>query len=425
MATYTMYWPDWMCDRAREQGLEGRPLPLVWGGHNQDTRFSRFRIGPGDVLVPVTAKDGALYALASLAITQKTTGDAWLGAHPEHAALRMHGCGNEVLGGTPGAPLRFDRALEPAALAAWRFDGSDGPRPIKHLKQGRITRILSMQGVYRVTAPTAALLQRVLAADAPAPPPTQGDALVAALRASPADAQTARVLADAWQEQGDPRGEILALEVALASETDAAAAARHDERLAALYRAAPGLKKKPGGFPWRPLAGARPLLELRAQLPYARGLGAFFGWATGVLAADAVTAVSNVRRTGTVPGARRAPRIQFAESTWRKRGGFTLDEVEALVEELPHVIVSVEAPLRAWGRPEPLPLQRASQWLRKAPGSELHLRVDTREVTALFRVPRGPALADAVAAGLRKQLRVAAAKPRERMLVPASDGVVR
>ena len=28
---------------------------LLWGGHNQDSRFSRFKVGPGDVVVPITA----------------------------------------------------------------------------------------------------------------------------------------------------------------------------------------------------------------------------------------------------------------------------------------------------------------------------------------------------------------------------------
>jgi hypothetical protein len=158
MALFTMYWPDWMCAAAREHGLEGQPLTIVWGGHNHDTSFARFKVGVGDTLVPVTCVSGVVYVLASLVVLAKSNAALWLPAHPEHAHTRLPGCGNEVLVGTPQASLRFDRPLSPAQLMAWRYATSTGERPLKFLRQGRLTRTMSMQGVYRVTEATRAVL---------------------------------------------------------------------------------------------------------------------------------------------------------------------------------------------------------------------------------------------------------------------------
>lgn len=264
MALYTMYWPDWMCDRAREHGLEGQRLRVLWGGHNQDTRFSRFKVGPGDRVVPVTAIDGVLHALALIEVAQKTTADAWLPTHPDDAKTRLHGCGSELLvaRADAGLPLAFTRRFSAAQLERFRYDGSSGPRALKFLDGGKLKKSMSVQGVYRVTAETERLIEQVLAAPVLEPPKTTAAALEAGLRERPDDEGAARVLADAWQEQGDVRGEVMALELALAREADGVEAAKLDARHAALMRAQAGLKKRPGGFPLRAFQGARSFTEL-------------------------------------------------------------------------------------------------------------------------------------------------------------------
>lgn len=78
MATYTYYWPEWACLDARAVGLEGKPVPLFFGGHNADSDFSRFKIGPGDTAVAITVVDGELFLLASLVVREKATADDWL-----------------------------------------------------------------------------------------------------------------------------------------------------------------------------------------------------------------------------------------------------------------------------------------------------------------------------------------------------------
>ncbi len=72
------------------------------------------------------------------------------------------------------------------------------------------------------------------------------------LRASPDDAVTAQVWADLLQEEGDPRGQIAALDIALSRETDPERALAMSEALARVvadHRKA--VFGKPGGFPFR------------------------------------------------------------------------------------------------------------------------------------------------------------------------------
>jgi hypothetical protein len=78
------------------------------------------------------------------------------------------------------------------------------------------------------------------------------DELETRLRIDPRDVATLEVWADLMQEQGDPRGQVLALELALSTEADPERALALSGELAALiarYRKA--ILGKPGGFPFR------------------------------------------------------------------------------------------------------------------------------------------------------------------------------
>jgi hypothetical protein len=81
---------------------------------------------------------------------------------------------------------------------------------------------------------------------------TSIDQLETRLRVDPRDAATAQVWADLMQEQGDPRGQALVLDMALAAERDPERALALSGELAALiaqHRKA--IIGKPGGFPFR------------------------------------------------------------------------------------------------------------------------------------------------------------------------------
>lgn len=430
-----MYWPDWMCERAREQGLEGQRLRLLWGGHNQDTRFSRFKVGPGDRVVPVTSIDGVLYALACVEVATKTDADAWLPRHPEDAKTRLHGCGSELLVAREGAgvTLAFSRAFDAKALARWRYDGSSGPRPLKYVEGGRLKKTLSVQGVYRVTADTERLVDEVLATPVVRAPKTTATDLKAALKAKPDDEGAARVLADAWQDAGDVRGEVLALELGLAAELDPAAAARLDERHAALMRAKAGLKKLPGGFPLRSAQGGRDFIELstgalalRAATPPAL-LEAFFELAHRLLEVEGFDAIEVLQRAmpeGVAErlGALKATRRAGPWNIYERKTPFTLDEARGVLARAPALRLHVTGPLRANDGGPRLPLLAASQWLGQPPHSTLDCSLADGTLRGTFRAPRGTPLADRRLAELDALLRALGGAPARRRLRRTSRG---
>lgn len=264
MATYTYYWPEWACLDARAVGLEGKPVPLLFGGHNTDSDFSRFKVGPGDTVVAITVIEGELFLLASLLVREKTTTVDWLARHPEHEPLRASRGGGQVLAGDPVAPLRFGRKVPPEALVAWRYDSGKEGRPLKHLEDGKLKRQGSLQGVYRVNGATADAIARLLSEELPAEPSVDAriERLIEQLRRSPGDAAAAAVLADLWQDQGDPRGELVALDLAIvrALEVDDGATLRsaaeaHDSLVR--RRRMKAALSAPGGFPFRAVYASR------------------------------------------------------------------------------------------------------------------------------------------------------------------------
>lgn len=264
MATYTYYWPEWACLDARAVGLEGKPVPLFFGGHNADSDFSRFKIGPGDTAVAITVVDGELFLLASLVVREKATADHWLARHPEHAPFRSSRGGGQVLAGDPVAPLSFARRVPPRTLVDWRYDSGKEGRPLKHLEAGKLKRQGSLQGVYRVTAATAGAIARLLSEEPPAVPSVDAriDGLIERLRRSPSDDASAAVLADLWQEQGDPRGQLVALDLAIVRALEGndeatlrGAAAAHLELVR--RRGMKAALAAPGGFPFRAVYTSR------------------------------------------------------------------------------------------------------------------------------------------------------------------------
>ncbi|MFT3836278.1 MAG: hypothetical protein QM723_04700 [Myxococcaceae bacterium] len=384
MATYTAYWPEWMCSRAIEQGLEGKPLHLLWGGYNADSSFSHSKVGPGDTVVPITCREGVLHALASLDVVEKTDGDRWLARHPEDAAKRMHGCGNEVLAGKPGAALRFDRELSAEQLKAWRYDSPKAPRALKYVEKGRLMRTVSAQGVYRVTAETAQMLEQVLSAPRADPPKTDASRLEEKLRDAPEDEATARVLADAWQSSGDPRGELLTLELALRTERDLEKAAQLDAALTAIANKSPGLKKKAGGFPFRSVWGARELIDVHVTpdlkpvpvevaMSFVRGFIAAEGFTEfGSRSQSVDLPLEKVIRT--LGGRRGGDTHQFTQA-WTRDEPFTVDEVkQCLAVARQHRLEAAAlGPVVKPGTQIALPLQARTLWLGSALRSEVRV----------------------------------------------------
>lgn len=149
--------------------------------------------------------------------------------------------------------MRLDRALPPAWLSSWTFLYTDGrERPVKRLQHGRLTSPISFQGYFRLSDATMRRARDLLAAKFSAPiqallsdHPTLA-ALERKLAKAPEDRDTAEVYADALMDHGDPRGDILGLELT------AEPSSQSKRALKALIKAhGSTLYGRPGGFPFR------------------------------------------------------------------------------------------------------------------------------------------------------------------------------
>src|SRR5205823_4203795 len=63
---YTMLWPADLCRQMEQSGELGRPLRFVWGGSNQQTRFSSMSVRAGDYLYPLRVRSHTLYVIARM-----------------------------------------------------------------------------------------------------------------------------------------------------------------------------------------------------------------------------------------------------------------------------------------------------------------------------------------------------------------------
>jgi hypothetical protein len=252
--TYTTWVPEWLWRR-----LDDGPLRHVWGW-NDATWYPASSLAAGDRLVAITVHDGLLYLLGGMTVAEVRADAEVRGVTPpRHAICVVVGEGEEG-----AATLRFDRAFPPGRLADWRFRKANGAeRPLRGLVDRRIHGVDGLAGCHELARPTAELVRALVDEDLEALPPEPGRiaALIRALRAAADDRETAVVLADAWLEADDPRGEVLLAELELAERwlpTARIAAERLDS---VVRRHADAVLGRPGGFPFR--AGWAPALPRR------------------------------------------------------------------------------------------------------------------------------------------------------------------
>jgi hypothetical protein len=79
----------------------------------------------------------------------------YLTLHPELRYLAPT-CTGEVAVGEEGTPIRPDNAVLPEVLERLSFRSRRGERPLKHVEDGRLKSIISLQGIYRLSDASAA-----------------------------------------------------------------------------------------------------------------------------------------------------------------------------------------------------------------------------------------------------------------------------
>ncbi len=201
---YTMFWTRERCDALRRLGWAGRPLETLFGGpHTSERSFKHACVRPGDDVYPISVRLGVLYVLGRVRVRRILTLEdyiehaadlfapylaeppAWVfesrgfslsprfvqateafdryrAAHPAIQALAPTRT-DEVVECENSTPLRFDLAVPPDMLARLRFRSQRRERDLhKHLRDGRLIQSLGVQGIYRLSAPSARELEALV-----------------------------------------------------------------------------------------------------------------------------------------------------------------------------------------------------------------------------------------------------------------------
>jgi hypothetical protein len=201
---YTMFWTRERCDSLRRLGWAGRPLETLFGGpHTSEPSFKRACVRPGDDVYPISVRAGILYVLGRVRVrrilaledyvehavdlfapyleeppawvfesrgfslsprfVQATEAfDRYRAAHPAIQALAPT-CTDEAVECEDSTPLRFDLAVPPDMLARLRFRSRRRERDLhKYLRDGRLMQSLGVQGIYRLSEPSARELEALV-----------------------------------------------------------------------------------------------------------------------------------------------------------------------------------------------------------------------------------------------------------------------
>jgi len=184
--SFTTLWTNDRCQLLRQQNQEGKNLTILFGGpHTSEPSFRRAAVRVGDTIYPVRVKQGVLYILARMRVKQilaledyiqlypevfsgceisqwtSVTFENYLQLHPEMRFLAPT-CTDEVVLGSEGTPIRLDQPVPADVVEALRFRSQRRERGIKHLQDGRIKNVISLQGIYRLSEGSAEDFARLL-----------------------------------------------------------------------------------------------------------------------------------------------------------------------------------------------------------------------------------------------------------------------
>jgi hypothetical protein len=151
------------------------PPDLLFGGpHRSQPSFRKAGVKEGDELYPVRLLDGTLYVLGRMRVKRLTRFELGGAGNPLDEHLQRYAewrwlartCTNEVIIGRDGTPLRLDAAVPPDLLERLTFRSRRRERTLKHVQDGRLLHSLPIQGIYRLSEPSAAELAALLTAPA-------------------------------------------------------------------------------------------------------------------------------------------------------------------------------------------------------------------------------------------------------------------
>jgi len=180
----------WSNDRIRQiqkYQQESTRLDVLFGGpHSSLPSFRRYNVKVGDLIYPVRVSKGILYVIGRMRVKQLisleeyielkpllfaqyeksqipmiTLGN-YLELHPEKQYLAPT-CVEEVAIGEYGTAIQLDVMIPPDLLERLRFRSQKRERTLKHIVNGRLTKVISLQGgYYRLTEGSAQEVEALL-----------------------------------------------------------------------------------------------------------------------------------------------------------------------------------------------------------------------------------------------------------------------
>ncbi len=177
--SFTTLWSDDRCKLVTKYHLEGTFLGVLFGGpHTSEPSFRRAGVKAGDNIYPLRVKNGILYVIARMRVKEIISLEEYIERNPDLFAsvertrwpsvtfdnyLKLHHeirflaptCTDEVVLGDESTPIRMDAAVSPDLLERLRFRSQRGERGLKHIQNGRLKSVITLQGIYRLSDSSA------------------------------------------------------------------------------------------------------------------------------------------------------------------------------------------------------------------------------------------------------------------------------
>jgi len=177
--SFTTLWSTDRCKLITQYHLEGTSLSILFGGpHTSEPSFRRAGVKAGDYIYPLRVKQGIVHVIARMQVKEivpleayiernpdlfagverspspSVTFDNYVKLHPEMRILAPT-CTEEVVLAEESTPIRLDAAVPREMLERLRFRSQRGERGLKHIQDGRLKSVITLQGIYRLSQGSA------------------------------------------------------------------------------------------------------------------------------------------------------------------------------------------------------------------------------------------------------------------------------
>ena len=176
---YLVLWSKDRLKQAAQAGWVGKPLPALYGGpHVSHPSLLRHKVASGDVVYPVSVFDGRLWIVCRATVGEMIPVEEFVRRQVEGILPRVPTgalswlqptCTTDAAVLADSTPLRVDCAVPAEVLGSVRLVNPKGQeRPLKHVKDGRLTHTAGLDShYYRLADATAGILAELVRSVAP------------------------------------------------------------------------------------------------------------------------------------------------------------------------------------------------------------------------------------------------------------------